>query len=93
MHYFFLGRTFPVTELFLEDIMDSVKYVLEENTEYCRYIPSGNKGNKNILSIIDEEMSTELETCDIKNESIMVNDKIKDENLTLRQLCHRYKGI
>ncbi|XP_075232793.1 putative ATP-dependent RNA helicase DHX57 [Lycorma delicatula] len=84
------GRTFPVEELFLEDIMDLTKYVLEENSEFCRYTPGG-KGSKNIAFNIDSELSTELETCDVKNESIKISDKIKDENLTLKQVCYRYR--
>lgn len=38
---FFLGRTFPVEQFFLEEIMDMTNYVLEENGQYSRKVKKG----------------------------------------------------
>ena len=38
----FSGRTFPVEQLFLEDIMEITNYVLEENGPYTRKVKKGN---------------------------------------------------
>lgn len=37
-----IGRTFPVEQLFLEDILDRSNYVMEENSKYTKKIKKGN---------------------------------------------------
>lgn len=38
---FITGRTFPVEQIFLEEIMDITNYVLEENGPFARKIKKG----------------------------------------------------
>lgn len=73
------GRTFPVEQYFLEDILDETGYVLEDGSEYCRKI-------KNDSEYI-EAMMAEHQLGDIKP-----RDNIKDENLTVQQTVARYEG-
>ncbi|XP_026330689.1 putative ATP-dependent RNA helicase DHX57 isoform X2 [Hyposmocoma kahamanoa] len=78
------GRTFPVEQFFLEDIMELTNYVLEENGPYARKIKKGDKDKK-------FDLETELETCDVRSEA---NEppkaSIRDENLTVGQMLARY---
>lgn len=76
------GRTFPVEQFFLEDIMERTGYILEEGSEYCRSF------SKNSDSI--EEM---LATCEVNYVNNKPKPNIKDENLNLPQLMARYSGI
>lgn len=41
MCLFISGRTFPVEQFFLEDVMEITNYVLEENGPYARKIKKG----------------------------------------------------
>lgn len=73
------GRTFPVEELFLEDILDKTNYVSEEN--------SGNSGRGDMISL-----ESEFEMTDIRgSRSVVQNPATPDENLTVSQLNRRYK--
>ncbi|KAH9637465.1 hypothetical protein HF086_012078 [Spodoptera exigua] len=76
------GRTYPVEQLFLEDIMEITNYVLEENGPYARKIKKGDK---------KQDLETELETCDVRadaNEPPKIS--IRDENLNIGQMVARY---
>ncbi|XP_078039431.1 putative ATP-dependent RNA helicase DHX57 [Augochlora pura] len=74
------GKTFPVEQLFLEDIFEWTSYVLEENSKYTRRI----KGDW-------EQLQIELETAEVEGVSTAeVRDSIQDENLTLMQIVSRY---
>ncbi|KAJ0176215.1 hypothetical protein K1T71_008389 [Dendrolimus kikuchii] len=76
------GRTYPVEQFFLNDIMEMTNYVLEENGPYARKIK---KGDKKI------DLETELETCDVRAEaSEAPKVTIRDENLTVGQMVARY---
>ncbi|XP_062529594.1 putative ATP-dependent RNA helicase DHX57 isoform X1 [Bombyx mori] len=78
------GRTFPVEQFFLEEIMDMTNYVLEENGQYSRKVKKGDKERR-----IDLE--TELETCDVRADSTEAPKlSIRDENLTIGQMIARY---
>ncbi|RZF46510.1 hypothetical protein LSTR_LSTR009292 [Laodelphax striatellus] len=76
------GRTFPVKSVYLEDLLECTRYVLDENSEYTRI----RKGNNSTL----EELETELEVCDIRTAAATPNEKIRDEFLTLQQISIRY---
>jgi len=78
------GRTFPVDELFLEDIIEASKYVLEEYSAYSRKL---NKTNRSQL----ESLETELEVADVMTGAVISNNKTPDEQLTVKQLFYRYK--
>ncbi|KAF9794040.1 hypothetical protein SFRURICE_010373 [Spodoptera frugiperda] len=77
-----MSRTFPVEQLFLEDIMEITNYVLEENGPYARKIKKGDK---------KQDLETELETCDVRadaNEPPKIS--IRDDNLNIGQMVARY---
>ncbi|XP_054256889.1 putative ATP-dependent RNA helicase DHX57 [Macrosteles quadrilineatus] len=78
------GRTFPVEQLFLEDIVEATGYVIEESSKYCRKL---NKTSMNQL----ETLETELELADVMSGRVISNAKTADHDLTVKQLCHRYK--
>lgn len=65
------GRTFPVEQLFLKDILDNMKYVSEKN--------SGNSGTGDMTSLEGEfeRAATERPT------TVIQNPAISDENLTI----------
>ncbi|CAH2240666.1 jg8050 [Pararge aegeria aegeria] len=78
------GRTFPVEQLFLEDILDETDYTLEENGPYARKVKRGDKDKR-----IDFE--TELKTADVKSDSTEPpKASIRDENLSISQILARY---
>ena len=35
------GRTFPVEQFFLEDVVDMVGYIVEETSPYAKRLPKG----------------------------------------------------
>ncbi|GJQ77496.1 hypothetical protein Trydic_g20887 [Trypoxylus dichotomus] len=74
------GRTFPVEQLFLEDILDLSDFVLEENTQYTRKV----KGN-------ECDLDAEIASCDVTSPNSKPKDIIKDENLTIAQVLARYQ--
>nr|CAD7198290.1 unnamed protein product [Timema douglasi] len=74
------GRTFPVTQLFLEDILESTGYVLEEYSKYAR------RFTKKDLSSLE----TILELADIQSAESVVNPRTNDEDLNIAQMCNRY---
>ena len=76
------GRTFPVEQLFLEDILERCDYVMECDSQYSR------KVNKKE----EEELMREMEYADIKAENIAPPPKIKDEKLNLSAMYARYNG-
>ncbi|XP_065363146.1 putative ATP-dependent RNA helicase DHX57 [Calliphora vicina] len=74
------GRTFPVEQLFLEDILERSDFVMECDSQYSR------KVNKKE----EEELMREMEYADIKAENIAPPTKIKDEKLNLSAMYARY---
>lgn len=76
------GRTFPVVQYFLEDILDLSGHVIEECSQYTRNI-----------KLSDDDLDAEIESCDITSANSMPKPVIKDENLSLPQILARYKGI
>ena len=76
------GRTFPVEQIFLEDVLELTGYVLEENSKFTRRIKGG-----------WEKLQVELEGADVESLStVQPKVTITDENLTLAQLMGRYEG-
>ncbi|CAB0037009.1 unnamed protein product [Trichogramma brassicae] len=72
------GRTFPVQQIFLEDILELTNYVIEENSTFTRKI----KGSW-------ERHLIDLHTAQQQSSS-MPKETILDENLSLAQLTGRY---
>ncbi|XP_076661533.1 putative ATP-dependent RNA helicase DHX57 [Halictus rubicundus] len=74
------GKTFPVEQIFLEDIFEWMNYVFEENSKYTRRI----RGDW-------EQLQIDLETAEVEGVSnAAVKESIQDENLTLMQIVSRY---
>lgn len=76
------GRTFPVEQLFLEDILERSDFVMECDSQYSR------KVNKKE----EEELMREMEYADIKAENVAPPPKLKDEKLNLAAMYARYAG-
>lgn len=76
------GKTFAVEQIFLEDIIERINYVLEENSNFTRRI----KGDW-------EQLQIDLETAEVDGSCGAVpRESIQDENLTLTQIVCRYQG-
>ncbi|KAK0098694.1 hypothetical protein PV326_005105 [Microctonus aethiopoides] len=74
------GRTFPVEQIFLEEIIGHVNYIIEENSKFTRKVRGG-----------FQQIQDELETSDVDSLSTYPpKTTILDENLKLAQLMGRY---
>lgn len=76
------GRTFPVQQLFLEDILDMSGFVMEYDTKFCRKLKKQEQ----------EVLERELEYADVQASGQEPGKKIKDEKLTLAETYQRYAG-
>lgn len=76
------GRTFPVEQLFLEDILEASDFVMECDTKYCRKLK---KKEQDVLLM-------EMEYADVQASGEPPGQKIKDEKLTLPETYLRYAG-
>lgn len=74
------GRTFPVQQIFLEDIIERSGFVLEPDTQY----------SKKISKKDEEQLMQELEYADVRANENPPPRFIKDENLKLSDLIARY---
>ncbi|XP_014485773.1 PREDICTED: putative ATP-dependent RNA helicase DHX57 isoform X1 [Dinoponera quadriceps] len=76
------GLTFPVEQIFLEDALERIGYVVEENSKFTRTIKGG-----------WDQLAIDLEVADIEGlPASSPKESIQDENLTLKQLVTRYHG-
>lgn len=77
------GRTFPVEQIFLEEIINKINYVLEENSKYTRKIKYSDW----------EQIEIEMEAAQVDGQcGVTPKNTILDENLNLAQLIGRYPG-
>ncbi|KAH8396011.1 hypothetical protein KR222_001821 [Zaprionus bogoriensis] len=74
------GRTFPVQQLFLEDILEASDFVMECDTKFCRKLK---KKEQDVLLM-------EMEYADVQASGEPPGQKIKDEKLTLPETYLRY---
>lgn len=74
------GRTFPVQQVFLEEIIEHCGFVLEPDTQY----------SKKITKRDEEQLMQELEYADVKANENPPSRNIRDENLKLSDLLARY---
>uniref|UniRef100_A0A182SYI7 RNA helicase n=1 Tax=Anopheles maculatus TaxID=74869 RepID=A0A182SYI7_9DIPT len=74
------GRTFPVEQLFLEDILDRSGFVLEPDSQFCRKLRKGEH----------EQLLQELEYSDVQAANAAPAKTIRDENLKMADLFARY---
>ncbi|KAM9298490.1 putative ATP-dependent RNA helicase DHX57 isoform 2-T3 [Morus bassanus] len=88
------GRTFPVDQFFLEDVIAMTRYVLEDSSPYRRKIKQENKQNGRHKRTAFEEVEEDLRRAGILEATdTVVRDSDPDQKLTLKQLLTRYKGV
>ncbi|XP_071596127.1 putative ATP-dependent RNA helicase DHX57 isoform X1 [Heliangelus exortis] len=88
------GRTFPVDQFFLEDVIAMTRYVLEDSSPYRRKTKQENKQNERQKRTAFEEVEEDLRRAGLLEHSDMVvRDSDPDQKLTLKQLLARYKGV
>nr|XP_018900837.1 PREDICTED: putative ATP-dependent RNA helicase DHX57 [Bemisia tabaci]XP_018900838.1 PREDICTED: putative ATP-dependent RNA helicase DHX57 [Bemisia tabaci] len=81
------GRTFPVDQYFLENVLELCQYPIEENSEFSRKI--GKSKGREI-----DELEEELEVADaLIDNGYLLNDRLSDERLSCRQLFFRYQAF
>ncbi|XP_071441564.1 putative ATP-dependent RNA helicase DHX57 [Hetaerina americana] len=93
------GRTFPVEQFFLEDIIEMTRYAMEENSPFARPLKFKSnlskdcvKGNAAIESLKDALDSIDLEHEMVAEDGFKVpKDNVRDENLTVPQFFYRYQ--
>ncbi|CAG9819856.1 unnamed protein product [Phaedon cochleariae] len=73
------GRTFPVEQYFLEDILEATGYILEEGTEYCKKIRK------------DSDYMEAMSSAEASYASAKPRDNIRDEGLSITQVMARYQ--
>lgn len=74
------GRTFPVQQVFLEDIIERSGFILEPDTQY----------SKKLSKKDEEQLMQELEYADVRTSDTPPSRYIRDENLKLSELIFRY---
>ncbi|XP_064915126.1 putative ATP-dependent RNA helicase DHX57 isoform X4 [Columba livia] len=88
------GRTFPVDQFFLEDVIAMTRYVLEDNSPYRRKTKQENKQNGRHKRTAFEEVEEDLRHAGLlEGTDTVVRDSDPDQKLTLKQLLTRYKGV
>lgn len=84
--YSFSGKMFPVSEMYLEDILEQCGYVVDEYSKNCR------KMSKTMTRMLDD-VEYELALADSCNKDTTSKFNTADECLTVKQLFYRYKGL
>ncbi|XP_063228702.1 putative ATP-dependent RNA helicase DHX57 isoform X2 [Bacillus rossius redtenbacheri] len=79
------GRTYPVEQVFLEDVLEQLDYVLEEGTAYARPVKAAKRDGA------AASLEVELATADLSSARSLSSPRLPDEDLTLLQLCARYQ--
>ncbi|XP_069708994.1 putative ATP-dependent RNA helicase DHX57 isoform X2 [Phaenicophaeus curvirostris] len=88
------GRTFPVDQFFLEDVLAMTRYVLEDSSPYRRKTKQENKQNGRHKRTAFEEVEEDLRRAGIlEGTDTVVRDSDPDQKLSLKQLLSRYKGV
>lgn len=75
------GRTFPVEQFFLEDILERSKFVMEADSQFC----------KKLTKKEQEELMRELEFADVTAAGEPPGRSIRDESLKLPEVFCRFK--
>uniref|UniRef100_A0A8C4UZ62 Putative ATP-dependent RNA helicase DHX57 n=1 Tax=Falco tinnunculus TaxID=100819 RepID=A0A8C4UZ62_FALTI len=89
------GRTFPVDQFFLEDVIALTRYVLEDSSPYRRKTnKQESKQDGRHKRTAFEEVEEDLRRAGIlEGTDTVVRDSDPDQKLTLKQLLTRYKGV
>ncbi|XP_025061494.1 putative ATP-dependent RNA helicase DHX57 isoform X2 [Alligator sinensis] len=89
------GRTFPVDQFFLEDVIAMTRYVLEDGSPYRRNMKHGSneklRARRSRTAL--EEVEEDLRHAGLIQDDMTVKDSVPDQQLTLKQLLIRYKEI
>ncbi|KAK3925802.1 Putative ATP-dependent RNA helicase DHX57 [Frankliniella fusca] len=84
------GRTFPVQQIFLDEIIEKTNYVLEEDSIFARKIK---EKKRNFQEFDASSIECELGTADVLTQNASTpKDCVRDEMLSLPQLMARYNG-
>lgn len=75
------GRTFPVEQVFLEDILERSGFVLEPDSQSCRRL---NKTEQ-------QQLANELEYADVLAANAAPPRSVRDEQLTITDVYGRYR--
>ncbi|NXF94437.1 DEXH5 helicase, partial [Eubucco bourcierii] len=87
------GRTFPVDQYFLEDVIAMTRYVLEGSSPYRRKAKQEKQNGRHERTAF-EEVEEDLRRAGIlEGTDKVVRDSDPDQKLTLKQLLTRYKGV
>ncbi|XP_051911127.1 putative ATP-dependent RNA helicase DHX57 isoform X2 [Hippocampus zosterae] len=90
------GRTFPVTQFFLEDAISLTRYVIEYGSPYTRSMrqnssstsyQGGNRAPKDIVDTLGDDMWNYMSFT----KKDFVKDSIPDQQLSLQELTVRFK--
>ena len=91
------GRTFPVQQYFLDEILEVINFSVDEHSPYAKKIQKegSNKGAKRInkmgKDIFIDDFEAELLISDDSSFK-PPKDKDEDEKLNVKQIYHRYSG-
>lgn len=89
-YFTILGRTFPVQQIFLDEIIEKTNYILEEDSAFARKIK---EKKRNFTDIDPNSIECELGTADVLTQTALApKDNVRDEMLSLPQLMARYSG-
>ncbi|KAK3581847.1 hypothetical protein CHS0354_009735 [Potamilus streckersoni] len=80
------GRTFPVQQYFLEDIIEITGFVMDENSPYARPFKEMNSIHKGFNPKDDYDEMLDVNSDQSKPPS----DKAQDQSLSVKQLYKRY---
>ncbi|XP_046383493.1 putative ATP-dependent RNA helicase DHX57 [Ischnura elegans] len=93
------GRTFPVEQFFLEDVIEMTRYAMEENSPYARPLKFKSNLSKDCAKggAAMESLKDALESIDLEREMIaedgfkVPKETVRDECLTVPQFFYRYQ--
>ena len=89
------GRTFPVQQYYLEEILEVINFSIDEHSPYAKKRQKEeNKGAKRInkmgKDIFIDDFEAELLVSDTSFK--VPKDKEEDDKLNVKQIYHRYSG-
>jgi len=90
--HIFTGRTFPVQQIFLDEILELTEYVMEEDSQYSRKLPK-EKRKMDDAAYDADSLDVQLVLADVNiNQTSAPKNNVRDEMLSLTQLQQRYSG-
>ncbi|XP_041352034.1 putative ATP-dependent RNA helicase DHX57 [Gigantopelta aegis] len=83
------GKTFPVDQYFLEDVIEETGFVLEDGSPYARSLKRTSASPGETCHSVDD-ITDEIRSLSCGSSVPYPKDNIRDENLTVKQLFARY---